>query len=217
MLLHTFHRTFVALACTLLLSLAWPTSAKASPPQTVSETQSSSASTTTSVSTTTSETQTDVAAATPPQAPVWTLANRRRAPGVATALSVTGGLFGFQGVGQLYNGQPGRAVAFFGLGLVSALTMATGYGLLSPGVALVGAGGYTATWVGAAVQANRMAHRINDTNSYGARAELHVSLALIDPLAPVFADQPNSWVAPNAALTQVNRTRVPGLVLLGTF
>lgn len=85
-------------------------------------------------------------------------------PAVSVALAAVPPLLSIQGLGQVYNGELGKGLLFFGFAQVSLGTYFTAVDNKTANIAF---GAYMASWVWSTIDAYRSAKRINAKRGYG--------------------------------------------------
>jgi TM2 domain-containing membrane protein YozV len=88
----------------------------------------------------------------------------RKDPAVSIALAAVPPLLSVQGLGQVYNGEFGKGLLFFGFAQVSLGTYFTAVDNKTANIAF---GLYMASWVWSTIDAYRSAKRINAKRGYG--------------------------------------------------
>jgi TM2 domain-containing membrane protein YozV len=89
---------------------------------------------------------------------------KRKDPAISVLLAAAPPLLAVQGLGQLYNGEIGKGLFFFGIGQVSIGTWSTA---VDQRTARIARAVYMASWVWSTLDAYRSAKRINRQRGHG--------------------------------------------------
>ena len=90
----------------------------------------------------------------------------RRDPALSLLLAAAPPLLSFQGLGQIYNGDVGKGLFFFGIGQVSIGTWSTAVDQRTANIARAV---YMASWIWSTIDAYRSAKRINRQRGHGSQ------------------------------------------------